>query len=191
MLSREMSLVRELSSAEAESKEASFEQVYTDHADDVARWITHLVGPTADVEDLAHDVFAIALRRWSSFRGDARPRTWLYRIALNVARNHRRWRRLRRLLPLDDLTTAGHAHPAPDADVTLSSRQDAERVHRLLDLLSEKDRTVLVMFELEELSGAEIAELLSIRINTVWVRLHRARQAFTRVVAESGGGASE
>jgi RNA polymerase sigma-70 factor (ECF subfamily) len=62
-------------------------------------------------------------------------------------------------------------------------------VYRVLDRLAEKERVLLVMFEIEEMSGAEIAEKLGVKLGTVWVRLHRARAAFVRALEAEGGGA--
>lgn len=160
---------------------ASFDALYSTHVDDVARWMSHFVGPGHEIEDLVHDVFRIAFEKWPQFRGEAKPRTWLYGIALNVARNHRRWRRLRRFLPFDE-QRAPTVEVGPDR--ALEQQRSVRLVHRVLDRLGEKDRSILIMFELQELSGAEIAEVLGIQVNAVWVRLHRARQAFVKVMAQ-------
>lgn len=56
-------------------------------------------------------------------------------------------------------------------------------VYRVLDRLSEKQRTLLVMFEIEGRPGADIAEVLGAKLATVWVWLHRAREAFVRELA--------
>lgn len=80
----------------------SVQALYDAHADDVARWVGNLAGPSADRADLVHDVFEIAIEQWPRFRHEAKPTTWLYRIALNVVRNHRRRQKFRRWVLLDD-----------------------------------------------------------------------------------------
>jgi RNA polymerase sigma-70 factor (ECF subfamily) len=166
----------------------SVQALYDAHADDVARWVGNLAGPSADRADLVHDVFEIAIKQWPRFRHEAKPTTWLYRIALNVVRNHRRRQSLRRWVLLDDEDPI--AAVGPRADDALIGDEERRMVYRVLERLSERQRTLIIMFEIEGRPGAEVAELLDAKLSTVWVSLHRARQAFIRelerVRAEEG-----
>ena len=75
---------------------------------------------------------------------------------------------------------AGHLRaPGPGPVELFEQRQATERVCAVLDQLSEKDRAVLVLFELEQRSGEEVAQIMNARVETVWVWLHRARQRFS------------
>jgi RNA polymerase sigma-70 factor (ECF subfamily) len=65
-------------------------------------------------------------------------------------------------------------------------RQELDLIYKALDRMRERDRTLIILFELEELSGLEIAELKGVKVATVWVWLHRARAEFRRQVAELG-----
>jgi DNA-directed RNA polymerase specialized sigma24 family protein len=58
-------------------------------------------------------------------------------------------------------------------------------VYRVFDRLPERDREILILFELEELPGAEIAALLDIKLENVWLRMHRARERFLKAFQES------
>src|SRR5512136_3260538 len=78
--------------------EALFDHLYESYEPMVERWVRRLVGPTAEVEDLVHDVFVVALRRRREFRGDAKVSTWLFRITQLVVRKRRFRRRLRQFL---------------------------------------------------------------------------------------------
>lgn len=155
----------------------TLDALYDAHGRTVARWISLLLGPGAEVEDLTHDVFLVVCRRLSEFRGEAKATTWLYRITANVVRNERRRRRVRRWITLglgsEAMEVASSESPAGD----LEQRRQAQLLYRALDQLKEDQRTVLVLFELEGASGAEIAERLSLSESAVWVRLHRARKA--------------
>jgi RNA polymerase sigma-70 factor (ECF subfamily) len=152
-------------------------EIYRAHAETVARWAALLGGPGIDVEDVVHEVFLVAHRRLPEFRGDGKVTTWLYRATDRMVRHERRrlalLRRLR-LAPRDpDVEVAG-----PNADL---ERNEARRiVYRILETMSERYRTVFVLFEIDQLSGEAIAELLSARVQTVWVWLHRARGQFLR-----------
>jgi RNA polymerase sigma-70 factor (ECF subfamily) len=154
--------------------------VYRAHAPVVARWAAHLGGPSADVEDLVHEIFLVVRRRLPEFRGDAKVTTWLYRITERVVRDWRRKDRLRRLIrrvrrdDVEDALTVAALTPAESAE----QRQARALVYAALDRLPEKYRQVLILFELEELSGEEVAAMTGLKLATVWVRLHRARQYF-------------
>jgi RNA polymerase sigma-70 factor (ECF subfamily) len=154
-------------------------ELYRTHAATVARWATRLGGPAVDAEDVVHEVFLVAHRRLREFRPDAKPSTWLFRTTDLIVRTHRRRARLRawlrRSLAREDAgAPAAGVSPVED----LIERQRTRLVYRALDALGEKYRSVFVLFELEGLSGAEIATLTGINPSTVWVRLHRARARF-------------
>ena len=155
--------------------------LYQAHAATVARWATRLGGPEIDPEDVVHEVFLVAHRRLGEFRGDAKPATWLFRTTDLIVRAHRRKVRLRALLRRS--VNEGHegrgiGSSALSPVEELIERQRARFVYRALDSLGEKYRSVFVLFELEGLSGDEIAALTGIKVATVWVRLFRARARF-------------
>jgi len=155
------------------------EAVYRAHAQRVGRWAARLAGPTLDVDDLVQEVFLTVQRELHTFRGVARLTTWLFRITENVVRHRRRKDRVRRwLMGTADEVAGQLPSPRPTPLESLERRQATELVYRVLDGLPEKYRTVLVLFELEELGGEEIATLLGVKIATVWVQLHRARARF-------------
>ena len=168
-------------SADGGAAEArSLDALYRAHAATVARWAAHLGGPMVDVEDAVHEVFLVVRRRLPEFRGDAKITTWLYRITERIVRGARRRDRLRRWL---DLVRRGDVEeslspPRLSPVDELERRQSRDSVYVVLDRLSEKYRRVLVLFELEELSGEEIAALTGVKLATVWVHLHRARALF-------------
>ncbi|MGA9524114.1 MAG: RNA polymerase sigma factor [Myxococcaceae bacterium] len=154
-------------------------ELYRAHAPDVARWARRLGGPLIDVEDVVQEVFLVVHRQLPSFRAEAAITTWLFRITANVASHRRRKDRLRRWLRgTAEETGPELASDEPDATSRIEQAQLSRRLYRVLDGMSEKYRTVLILFELEEHSGEQIAELMNARIGTVWVWLHRARADF-------------
>lgn len=155
---------------------AEFDAVYRSHVDRVARWAARLGGPGVDVDDVVQDVFVVVHRQLPGFRGEASLATWLYRITANVVRDRRRRDRWRRWLTFLSPELAGRL-PAPGATPVeaVEQREAVERVYRVLDGMNERYRTLIVLFEIEKLSGDEIAELTGIRPSTLWVVLHRAR----------------
>ena len=155
--------------------------VYRANVQLVARWATRLGGPEIDVEDVVQDVFISVQKGLPHFRGEASLTTWLYRITENAVTRGRRKLRWRRWLGGNAQDVAGHL-PAPgrSASETVESQQAQARVYRALNAMKEKYRNLLILFELEEMSGEEIAELTGTRTATVWVQLHRARAEFLK-----------
>ena len=153
--------------------------LYRDHAQTVARWAARLGGPDIDVDDIVQEVFLTAHRLIAGFRGEAKITTWLFRITQNQVRHQRRKLRHRRYLRGSANDVAGQvASPRRTPAEALEQQQASQTVYRVLDGMSEKYRTAFVLFELECLSGEEIAALLDQKVNTIWVWLHRARAQF-------------
>jgi RNA polymerase sigma-70 factor (ECF subfamily) len=172
--------------------------IYREHAAVVSKWVRRLWGPRGesgviDVEDLVHEVFLIVQRRLSSFRGDSALTTWLYGITVLVVSGRRRkesWRRLlwRKAEPELQLDYDPDA-PAVQQDF---ERAEASRlVYAVLNELSERDRTMLILFELERLPGAEIAVIMKLSEPNLWVALTRARARFRKVFERRFGDADE
>jgi RNA polymerase sigma-70 factor (ECF subfamily) len=154
-------------------------EIYRRHAGDVARWALRLGCLRVDVEDVVQDVFTVVERKLRDFRGDAKVTTWLFRITDKLIRNRNRRARVRRfLLPWSESAARSASSPATGPLETLEVRERAHQALEILDRLSEKERKVLVLFELEEFSSTEIAEMLDAKISTVRVWLFRARAHF-------------
>jgi RNA polymerase sigma-70 factor (ECF subfamily) len=158
----------------------NIDRLFEEHADFVRRAVINLAGPGMDADDLVQDVFVQVFRGWDRFEGRSSVRTWLYGVALGVVRNARRRARFRRFLGLDAAEAAEPFEPEAQPDAQLERREAKQVVHAVLEKLPEKKRTVLVLFELEGLSGEEIAEVVGCPVQTVWTRLFRARQEFAR-----------
>jgi RNA polymerase sigma-70 factor (ECF subfamily) len=155
--------------------------VYAQHVHQVARWAERLAGPDLDLEDIVHEVFSVVHRQRDRFRHDSSVATWLFGITDNVVRHRRRKERWRRWLAGSAEETAGHlASPAPDPLHHAERDEAARTVYRLLDQLAERDRQVLILFDLEELAADEVAALLEIKPANARLRLHRARARFLR-----------
>ncbi len=150
--------------------------LYREHAPRVARWLAQLGCPESEIEDATQEVFLLAHRERDNFRGEAQVTTWLYRISRNVARHQRRKLHLRATLGGSADEVAGHLQaPGPTAADAVDQRRSTLRLRRALARLPERDRAIILMFEIEGLSGQEIAQRTAAKQATVWVRLHRAR----------------
>jgi RNA polymerase sigma-70 factor (ECF subfamily) len=165
-------------------------ELYQNHGAQVARWASRLGGPGVDVDDVVQEVFLGAHRQLARFRGDAKVTTWLYTITARVVRRARKKGWLGRWLRGSAQDVAGSvASPRLSPVEELEQQRAARDVYRVLERLSERQRAVLVLFELEGHSGEEIAELTGTRVGTVWVDLHRARAAFLKQLEKLERGA--
>lgn len=132
-----------------------------------------------DLDDAVQEVFVQLFRYLPRFRREAELSTWLFRICITQARSVRRRRRLgnalSRLLMLSPLPTLVSTPSLPDEVVR-------RRVQSALSTLSEGDRTVFVLYEMEGVPGKKIAEIVASPEASVWRRLHGARHAFRRAL---------
>jgi RNA polymerase sigma-70 factor, ECF subfamily len=156
----------------------AWRQLYDAHFEFVERICRRLGTPDSELDDVAQDIFLIAYRRLSDFR-EGRVTTWLYRIAANVVSSRHRRRRIRNAL----LGIFGRSPPAPvrSADHDYDAAEAQAAVAQVLERMAPKKREVFALFELEGLSGEEIAERVGCKVETVWTRLHYARADFERI----------
>lgn len=163
---------------EVDARPWTLEALYRAHAKDVARWAARLAGPELDVEDLVHEVFVVAEAKLDGFRGDGAVTTWLFRITHNVVRRERRRARWSKWWRPESEVELTDDRELPEE--IAARRADVRRLYRALDRMSEKLRTALILSEIEGRPAKEIAELLGITENTVWVRVHRGKKELAR-----------
>lgn len=152
--------------------------LYGDHAPFLRAAIQRLGGPRADADDLLHEVFLVAMNRAGDFEGRSTARTWLYGIALRVVAAHRRKSKLRRFFGLESVPVHREPTAAGTPESLLQTASARAQVFSILEKIGEKKRTVFILFELEGLSGEEIAALVGCPLKTVWTRLFHARAEF-------------
>lgn len=158
-----------------------FEEVYDAHVDWIWRNLASWGFRGAALEDTVQDVFLIVHRRLESFEGRSKIESWLYSIVRHVALNHRR--RFRRkedleLLP-ESLRSSG---PTPEEQAENGEALSA--VEQFLASLRDEQREVFALIEIEGFSAPEVADMLSVKVNTVYSRLRLARRAFDVAIAE-------
>jgi RNA polymerase sigma-70 factor, ECF subfamily len=176
--------------APVEVRPLELSELYRLYARSVARWAYLLGGSQVDPEDVMQEVFLIAHKQLPKLDTREQLSVWLHRTTHNVVRNRRRKDRAR--LALHRLLKAGGfgQKTVPDAAEGVARRQTQARVYRILDQMREKYRTVLILFELEGMSGEEIARTLDVKVSTIWVWLHRARQDFLKRLAAAKASAT-
>jgi len=158
-------------------------ELYTAHAASVLGWVLRLGGPNLDAEDTAQEVFIVALRTASRFRGDARLSTWLFGITRRVLANARRKAVLRRFVGLGQIA---EPHSLDRTDEAVIRHQQRRAIQRALARLKPAQREVLVLIDLEERPAPEAAAMLGIPTGTAYSRLHAARRAFRSALRREG-----
>lgn len=154
----------------------SFDDVYREHFAFVWRSAKRLGVREASLDDVVQEVFVIVHRRLGDFEGRSSLKTWLFGIALRVARDARRSHQRK--------SPEGTIDPDALKSNELGPSESAEKaeavrlLHAILDELDDERREIFVMAELELLTMPEIAETLGINVNTAYARLRAARQSF-------------
>lgn len=173
--------------AQGSDKEA-FEELVRRHQHRVFAVAGGILRQREDVEDIAQQVFVKAYFSLKRFDQRAAFSTWLYKITVNECWDLLRKRKVRPLIYESDLSEdQARQFGAPDErkarEPDISEKLEArQRVERLLEGLDERDRTMLVLKEVEGFAVEEIAQILDLNANTVKVRLFRARR---RIVSQA------
>ncbi len=152
--------------------------IYAQHAQFLWRNLSRAGVPDGDLPDALQEVLLVVHRRLESFDGSSLLTTWLFGICLRIASTARRSRRRRREDTLDPSKSEHRLVEAHNPEELAVARDAKRRLNEALDRLEPEKRAVLVMFELEGLSCAEIAELAGIPKGTVFSRLASARHTF-------------
>jgi RNA polymerase sigma-70 factor, ECF subfamily len=160
----------------------AFDSLVTKYQRRLIRMALRLVGSESEAEDVVQEAFIKAYRALPQFRGDAAFYTWLYRIAVNTARNYLESRSKREsgMNESGVMETNGERESLNSSDTpesTLMTRQVAETVGKAMQELPDDLRLALSLREIEGLSYDEIAEVMKCPIGTVRSRIFRAREA--------------
>ena len=181
----EAELVSELQAG----SETAFDWLVTHYHAPVYNLILSMLGDTSDAADGTQEVFLKAFRGIRKFRQGSSLKTWLYRIAIREALNHRRWfkRHLQKNVSIDAEPEEGHAAvEVEDLGATpfeqLASREVQAAVQGALQQVAEVFRTAVILRDLEGLSYEEVAEVLECSVGTVKSRILRGRRALREVL---------
>lgn len=145
-------------------------RIHDEYYDRIKRFVTSVLKDSYDTDDVVQETFIRADRHIDSLRDPSRVLPWLYRIASNLCMDH-----LKKSKPHSE---SGDIESCPDDSGTHRSLEQSEMtacIRKKIDMLPESLRIPLILFDIEDLSHAEISEILGISIDNTRVRLHRAR----------------
>ena len=159
--------------------EQAWRDLYRAHYPVAGAFLRKLGVKERELDDATQEVFVQLFRALPQFRGEAQLKTWLYRLCATQARRVRRWR------AVSDALSGWFFDHAPRTTVQeLTEDAVLRQVGAALDELSETDRLVFVLYELEGLSGGEIATIVGCPVATIWRKLHYARGSFRAALGE-------
>jgi RNA polymerase sigma-70 factor (ECF subfamily) len=172
----------------------AFDTLITRYSGDIFSVLCRMTGDPDEARDLTQETFLSALKAIKSFRGEAELKTWLFRIALNHARNRFRWwkrRKRNETISLDKPLGEGSATvsdtvadggESPEQVVLRLERQ--RRLIRAVNALPEVFRETIVLCDIEGLGYEEIARALNINVGTVKSRIARGREQLRKRLSD-------
>jgi RNA polymerase sigma-70 factor (ECF subfamily) len=170
------------------AREARLRELVDSYVDFVARVLRNSGTPESEVDDEVQRTFIVAARRLDDIRPGA-EKSFLFRVAFNQAAHARRTAARRREVAADQAPEQVEHRATPEA--LADQKRMRELLDRVLDDMEESLRAVFVLHEFEEMTAAEIADVVGIPRGTVASRLRRARSDFRERVAALAGGSGE
>lgn len=169
-----------------DGNEAAFKQVFEAHQDRIYNTILYMIQSAAEAEDLTQEVFVEVFLSIENFKAQSKLSTWIYRIAINKAMNHQRFKkakkRLGSVLSIFNLSPVDDAPDFVHPGILLENKEVSEALYKAIDQLPEKQKTAFVLRQLEELSYAEIAEVMQTTTPSVESLLFRAKQNLQKIL---------
>src|ERR1700690_291117 len=165
---------------------SEFSSLYEENNRAIYYLALRFLGDPQKAEDATHDVFLKAFRKLGPFRGEASPRTWLYRIAINHCQNLRQaWHDRHVFSNADDAVWENATAKADSPLRVLEIKELGQRIQKTLDELSDEYRLLLLLVADEELSYEQVGALVGQSPDAVRGKLHRARKAFAALFQKS------
>lgn len=164
-----------------EGSRAAFAELFRRYADRLHGLFMRFIGSPDAASDLVQQTFLHFHRARADFTLGRPVRPWLYTIALNVRREHLRWRSRKKETSLDPLV---HGEPTAEPQASTASER---LVQRALAELTEQQREVIFLHYYDDLSFPEIADLLGASLSAVKVRAHRGYEKLREVLGVTPG----
>jgi len=167
--------------------EATFERLFAQFSEPIYNYVRRMVGDADRAADITQDTFIKAYRKLSTLADDASTRSWVYRIATNTAIDEMRRRRF--ISPMgDDERHDQRPDPRPGPEDEVIGASIDERIQRALARLRPNHRQCLILSDVEDMSAAQIGEVMGMSYGAVRTLLCRARGEMRRELQREGIG---
>jgi len=180
-----------LVTALSQGAEDAYEILIQRYQQPVYSLVCRLMNDPGDAPDIVQEVFLKVFRNIGAFRGNSSLKTWIYRIAVNEAYNHRRWccRHQRKELALTSEAgtpnyAGGITDPGRSPYEQAADHETRALVEQALEKLNPKFRAAVVLRDIEDLSYEDIAAVLEVSLGTVKSRILRGREALRKILEE-------
>jgi RNA polymerase sigma-70 factor (ECF subfamily) len=178
-----------LVSALGQGAEDAYEILIQRYQQPVYSLVCRLMNDPSDAPDIVQEVFLKVFRSIGAFRGNSSLKTWIYRIAVNEAYNHRRWfcrHQRREVATITDEGAMNHADSVTDPGRSpfeqAADHETRALVEQALEKLNPKFRAAVVLRDIEDLSYEDIATVLNVSLGTVKSRIMRGREALRKIL---------
>ncbi len=178
--------------------ERAFNELVHTYGRRVSALVFRMLGNKAEAEDLVQEVFVQVFKAISTFRGESKLSTWIYRIAVNLCKNRTKYLRVRHSNEQDELEAVAERVPLAEArhgttavierpDEALGGKQVEKIVQDAIQKIDPTFRECLILRDVEELSYEEIEEITGLAAGTVKSRIFRARAQLKEMVERELG----
>jgi len=165
-------------------KDVEFNRIFSEHQRPVYNYVLRMVKERSIAEELTQDIFVKVYRGLADFRGDAEYSTWIYRIATNICLDHFKSKSYKKSEKTDFLSpedlfkkvSPDDLKKLPSAEEELINAEMSSCVRSYIDDLPEDYRVVILLHDLQGFTNPEIAKITGTSLETVKIRLHRARR---------------
>ncbi len=168
-----------------------FEELFNEYEKPVYNYVLRMVKNEQLAEDLTQDIFIKVYQKLGGFRSDSSLKTWIYRIATNTyldyfrTSGHKKDKITGYLMDTgDDKSSFLEAEKVLSIDEQLIKSEMKSCIYDFVNKLPEDYRAVIILHDLQGLKNREIAEILNCSLDTVKIRLHRARKKFRTICAQ-------
>ena len=173
------------------SRDIDFKEVFEQFHPKILHYLSRMTNPH-EAEDIAQEVFDKVSRSLGNFKGESKLSTWLYRIATNAAIDRMRsssFKRSSEHTSIEDITGIEDRnvwldHNKSSTDQTVIHKEMSECIREFIDKLPSDYKTVILLSDLEGFQNKEIADILQVSLDTVKIRLHRARAKLREILNE-------
>lgn len=157
----------------------SYTEIYNSYSPEIRRYLNSIFS-IEDSEDLLQDIFLKIFNALPSFRGDSNIKTWIYRIATNTVLDRLKSNAYKFNKVQHELNPTTLHYNNNGYSITFDKQIEKEEmndcIRQFINELTEKNRTVFVLSQYESFTNKEIAEILNITVDSVKIRLHRAKE---------------
>ncbi|NBI29969.1 RNA polymerase sigma factor [Chengkuizengella marina] len=147
------------------------------HKNYIFTLIFQMIGHRETAEDLSQEVFIKLFRTLSSFQGNSKFKTWLYRLTVNLVIDHRRSQKRKSVVAwVDEIKDKLFTDSNEEPETRTIIKEKQEMVYQLINELPDKYRIIIYLYHLKEFSCSEIAEIMQLPLKTVETRLYRGKK---------------